>query len=604
MKPKEIRNRIFLFNLSFRNSWKAFGILAIGLLLTVVTVYYTRLYVYRAAIQDFQFTSNYLQTRMDSRLRAHSQLLRSGAALFAVSDTVTRENWRKYYDKKRINLFYPGIQGYGYTQIVKPENLNQHIQKIRGSGFPDYNIMPAGEREIYTSIVYLEPFTDRNLRAFGYDMFSEPVRRKAMETSRDANHSVLSGKVTLMQETESDVQTGSLMYFPVYREEMPLTTVEERRAAIKGWVYSPYRIYDLTRGILGNWEQPGRDRIRLQIYDSDNISDEALLYDSQLGDLIKTENPNLSVHLPVTLNNRAWTMVFTRNSDELTLFHGDLLIVLISGISISLFLFLLTLAYLNAMVNEREILLLNTRLEKLNKDKDRFISILGHDLKNPFNSMLGFLEILTKDMHILERDKIENYVNYVNNITKNTYQLLEDLLAWTSIQSGKIPFEPELYNLKKISLHVNKGVIPTAKVKSITINYLIDDESEVYADEEMLKTILRNLISKAIKFTGDNGIIRVKADEKPNETVISVIDNGVGMPPEELAKLFDISGNISTIGTANETGTGLGLILCMEFVEAHNGKIWAESHPGKGSRFMFSLPKQNSINADSDRMSY
>jgi signal transduction histidine kinase len=578
---------------SIKYSWATLGVLFIGLSLTAFSVYYTRIYIQKTVIQDFEIAISHLQTKMDARIRAQAELLRSGAALFAVSDTVTRETWREYYKSKRVNLHYPGLQGFGYSHIIPKDQLDTHIQTFREKGFPDYDVYPPGEREIYTSIIYLEPFTGRNLLAFGYDMFSDSVRRAAMEEARDLDHAVLSGKVILVQEKDEDfVQAGALMYIPVYRKGMPVNTVEERRNALQGWVYSPYRINDLTEGILGSWDLPGRSRIRLQIFDNSDLSPESLLYDSQGNDSMpETDKPNLSVTRPVIFNGiEKWTMVFTKESNEMSLLYGDMLVVLIFGLTISLLLFLLSSALIATSNNARQIIQLNSELEKLNTDKDRFISILGHDLRNPFNSILGFLDILVKDIHSLERDKIEVYVHYINAVTKNTYHLLEDLLQWTKAQSGQLPFEPQIYNLKDICQHVYDYLIHSAEKKNITINVLIDKEIEIFADRDMLKSLIRNLVSNAIKFTGNGGIIKINAEKKENNVIVCVSDNGVGIKPEEQLQLFGISETISKRGTDNEVGTGLGLILCKEFVSVHGGKIWVESEPGKGSTFCFSLP--------------
>ena len=218
--------------------------------------------------------------KIDTRLHAHAEFLRAGSAFFEASDTVTRQQWGEFIKKTKIDKNLHGIQGAGFALVVPKNQLQRHIDEIRKEGFPSYAVKPVGKREVYTSIVYLEPFSGRNLRAFGYDMFSDQVRRKAMELSRDSDIAMLSGKVFLVQETNEDVQPGTLMYVPVYRGRATVNTAEERRAAIKGWVYSPYRMTDLMEGILGHWDLLQEDRIRLQVYD-DSISATSLLYDSQ-----------------------------------------------------------------------------------------------------------------------------------------------------------------------------------------------------------------------------------------------------------------------------------------------------------------------------------
>ncbi|PKP15912.1 MAG: diguanylate cyclase, partial [Bacteroidetes bacterium HGW-Bacteroidetes-22] len=230
---------------SLKNAWKAFPILIVGLAITVGATYYAKIKTKEIIERDFEYICNEIKIKIDTRIRAHAQLLRSGAAFIAASDTVTQEEWKVYVNNLKLNRNLPGIQGVGYSLIIPKKQLSQHIQSFRKYGFPNYNVMPVGEREIYTSIIYLEPFSGRNLRAFGYDMYSEPIRKKAMELSRDKDFAILSGKVLLKQETEEDIQAGTLMYVPDFKKGMPTNTVEERRAAIKGWVYSPYRMSDL-----------------------------------------------------------------------------------------------------------------------------------------------------------------------------------------------------------------------------------------------------------------------------------------------------------------------------------------------------------------------
>ncbi len=280
MKSIKSWNHFFLSKTTSKNVWKALIILIIGLTLTLASTLYTNYNVEALTETEFEMVCNEIELKIATRLHAHAQLLRTGAAFFSASDTVTRQQWREFIKKAKIGENLPGIQGVGFSMIIPKNQLKQHLQNTRNEGFPDYEIKPAGEREVYTSIIYLEPFTDRNLRAFGYDMFSEPVRRKAMEISRDNDIAMLSGKVLLLQETNQDVQPGTLMYVPVYTNRMPVNTVEQRRAAIKGWVYSPYRMNDLMQGILGRWDKNQKERIHLQIYD-DSISIQSFIYDSK-----------------------------------------------------------------------------------------------------------------------------------------------------------------------------------------------------------------------------------------------------------------------------------------------------------------------------------
>jgi signal transduction histidine kinase len=230
------------------------------------------------------------------------------------------------------------------------------------------------------------------------------------------------------------------------------------------------------------------------------------------------------------------------------------------------------------------------QLRQLNADKDRFISILGHDLISPFNMLIGYSGLLLEDIRKLEIEEIEDQLIQINKAAQNTFKLLEELLIWARTQSGKIPFCPRTLSFGDICRDILTTLSLVANSKKITINYTAADTLIVFADADMLKTILRNLVSNAIKFTNSYGVINIHAEGKADSVLVTVSDNGVGIEPENVLKLFDFSCVLSTTGTADEKGTGLGLLICKEFVEKHGGKIWVESEEGRGSEFKFTIP--------------
>jgi len=232
----------------------------------------------------------------------------------------------------------------------------------------------------------------------------------------------------------------------------------------------------------------------------------------------------------------------------------------------------------------------NAELIKLNSDKDKFFSILAHDLKSPFNSILGFLEVLSSNIRNYTIHEIEENISIIDNSANRVYNLLNELLLWTRSQSGKIPFSPQIISFTKCCDEVVEGLILSANSKNIKIVCRSTD-AVIYADIEMIKTVLRNLISNSIKYTNSGGFIRIKLKVSNTETIVSVKDNGIGMTPQIMKQLFDFSVIQSRKGTSDEVGTGMGLIICKEFVEKHGGSIWVKSEPGKGSNFKFSLPK-------------
>jgi signal transduction histidine kinase len=232
----------------------------------------------------------------------------------------------------------------------------------------------------------------------------------------------------------------------------------------------------------------------------------------------------------------------------------------------------------------------NLKLNELNATKDKFFSIIAHDLKNPFNSILVQSQLLLMNYNMLDANKILKSIRHISNSAENAYNLLENLLEWSRSQTGKIHFNPVETSLDSLFKTALESTWSIAAHKKISIELEPVNDITLMADKNMLNTVLRNLITNAIKFTPTGGKIILNAVVKRENVIISVADTGVGMCQEIIHKLFKINSKVSMPGTDNEPGTGLGLILCKEFVEKHGGKIKVESEEGKGSVFSFNLP--------------
>ena len=236
----------------------------------------------------------------------------------------------------------------------------------------------------------------------------------------------------------------------------------------------------------------------------------------------------------------------------------------------------------------------NEQLKKLNATKGKvlkgFFSIIAHDLKNPFNTLLGFSKLLFENAPNYTTDQIQQYAQIMNHTAKQSYALLENLMQWAKSQTEKIKISPRnssMNELLSITIPIVNG---SALKKNITIENNISTEDLVYADNSLTTTILRNILTNAIKFTHTNGKIIVSTQRKDDFLEVSITDTGVGIEPMNMDKLFRIDSKVTSHGTDNEEGTGLGLILCKEFVEKQGGTIWANSEVGKGSAFTFTLP--------------
>ena len=233
----------------------------------------------------------------------------------------------------------------------------------------------------------------------------------------------------------------------------------------------------------------------------------------------------------------------------------------------------------------------NKELCELNASKDKFFSIIAHDLRSPFNSILGFSQIMAEELPSLTMEEIQEMAIELKDSATNFFRLLENLLKWAMVQQGMITLTPEQFELLPVAAESIEMIRDSAKGKSIDIEFDIPEGLTVIADKNILQTVVRNLVSNAIKFTDKGGriLISVKATNDRNIQV-SVTDSGIGISPEMVKDLFRIDVRTGRKGTNSEPSTGLGLLLCKELVEKQGGKIWAESEEGKGSRFCFTIP--------------
>ncbi len=253
-------------------------VLAVLFVLSVLGWQYYERALMRREERRYNDQVNRITDEITDQLHKYEMILFGSAGVFFASEEVTREDWRAYFEYWQVSTHYPGIHRIMVSRVVQPEELAQHIEEIRAEGFPDYKVWPDGEREIFTPLIYLEPFDDLSRRAFGYDMFSEPVRRSAMERARDTGSVVLTSKVTLVTATDQNSQPGFNMFIPIYAQGLPTITLAERRAAIEGYVAGSFLLRELMQGLFPD----SMNEISFKIYDGVETSPETLLYESHI----------------------------------------------------------------------------------------------------------------------------------------------------------------------------------------------------------------------------------------------------------------------------------------------------------------------------------
>jgi PAS domain S-box-containing protein len=665
--------------------------------------------------ESFDHQTRDILLRIEQRLATYRQVLYGARGLFTASVDVNRGEFHDYVASLRLEQDYPGIQGVGFSLLIAASEKAAHIASVRKAGFPDYTLRPEGERQVYSSIIYLEPFADRNLRAFGYDMYSEAVRRKAMQRSRDLNEAVISGKVRRAQEDGERAQASFLMYVPVYRNGRPHDSPAERRANLLGWAYSPFRMDDLMFGILGE----RRRDLALEIFDGEGLSPEALLHDSgdnlaaaqsvgglyrnsryldifghrwtvilrslppfeasldtRLARSIQVAGALTSVLLALlfwqlaksrvqvalalemarelriseerwkfalqgagdgvwdwniqtgeAMYSRRWKEMWGFAEDEIgnvseewarRVHPEDMPRVMaelqthLDGRKVSAaveFRMLckdgswrwtlgrgmvvrrdaagqpVRLVGTNSDISERKAH--DEALKRSNAELEQFNYAIAHDMRQPLRMISSFLQLL--EMSLAERLDAEQSecLNFAIDGAKRLDQMLVGLLAFSRVgQNGEVALVSSRATLEE-ALRFLQPAVAEAQAR---IGVEGDWPSIAVQHDEALR-LLQNLLGNAVKFRipGRTPEVRVAGTTIGTEWQLAVIDNGVGIRPEQLGRLFQVFQRLQS--RAHYDGTGIGLALCRKIAESHGGRIWAESAgEGLGSRFYVILP--------------
>ena len=580
-------------------------ILGTALTLTALAWWFSHSTVESSSQERFGFRTSEIESAIVQRMQGYETALWSGVGVMNSSDEVTRSEWNEFVETLDLDQRWPGIQGIGWSIPLTPAEIDEHEESIRAEGFPDYAVSPEGPRDQYSAIVYLEPFDWRNQRAFGYDMWSNEQRRAAMARARDDGRAATSPMITLVQETDEDVQKGFLTYVPVYENGASPRTVDERRAAFLGWVYAPFRMNDLMEGILGSTDQT----VHFEIYDGREPTPEQLLYDSNPEFLIPGSDVELQRQVTVWVQGQPWTMVFSPgsafsvSSDALPTF------VAVAGLIIDglLFYVISSLGMLsrraNALADERtaELRVANEQLkhrsneleqqtvelQRSNEELRQFAHVASHDLQEPLRTMGSYSSLVLSTYGDELGVEGRRWLGYINGGAKRLSDLIREVLQFSTLD-GLHPGQKSV-DLTEVMDAVATDLSELIHAESAEL--VVDPLPEVIGDGVQLQRVLANLVHNAIKYHQPGVTPRVSVGGSMTDDDrwrIHVRDNGVGIEPELQGRVFEVFRRAVTDDA--QPGTGMGLAICRKIIQAHGGDVGVVSSPGHGSEFWFTLP--------------
>ncbi|MCP3139901.1 CHASE domain-containing protein [Pyxidicoccus xibeiensis] len=565
----------------------------LGLLITAVATLHVQRGIQERRERRFEEAVRDGTLGLQQRLDMYQAMLLGTRGLFSSSQKVERDEFHAYVESLELRRRYPGIQGIGFAQRLTRESLEAHEAQMRAEGLEHYRVWPEGERAQYSSVVFLEPLDARNRRALGFDMFSEPTRQEAMQRAMETGQPAASGEVRLVQEVGSDVQSGFLLYVPVYNGLEP-STPEARRKSLRGFVYAPFRMRDLVEGM----RFPGfQGTVDLDIHDGGQAHPDTVLFSSRppgpgWEDAVRL---GLRREVPLSVAGRSWTLVFTARESFIESNSAvQRFTVVGAGLLVTLLLFLINRAQGNARAAAEAASAEQQRLASEARAavrvRDEFLSVAAHELRTPLTSLKLQLQLLYRQLRQgtpLDAARVERGVDSCERQTTRLSQLVDSLLDVSRLASGRMELQLEPLELGEVVRELVRRFESDAQQADVRLTVDAPEPVSGQWDRLRLEQVLTNLVSNALKY-GHGAPVDVRVRGDGTHARLEVTDRGIGIAPEDLRRIFERFER--AVSSRHYGGLGLGLFITRELVEALGGHISVESLPGQGATFTVRLP--------------
>lgn len=608
-----------------RRAAVAYAVLLVALSLTLLAYYYVRQNLGESERSQFRETVRAARDAVDRQTDSYVDALLGARALFYSSSSVDRKEWAGYASGIDLADRYEGMQVLGYAKRVESGEKDSFVKDLSRmfdeTSSLDPNLRPEGDRSVYFPIEFVEPFDKVNQNLLGYDAYSNPEHRDAMDQARDTGKEEATGKIYVLTEapqgSKADLalKPGFVVYLPVYREGESADTVAQRRDALDGFVVGYLEAEGLLQGALESFDPS----IDFEVYDGEGLTPNNLLYDddgvlrageaqtSSTGSISGTigkvtglpigeseSAPELSDFGQIALAGHGYELYFEYlpGLDEST--EGRLpLFVLLSGLAVSLSLFgitfMLVRSRLRAEKTDRDLEDANRELEATNRELEAFSYSVSHDLRAPLRSIDGFSQIMLEDYAEELDEEGKDYLGRVRAASQRMGRLIDDLLGLSRVTRGNM--ERKRVDLGSLATEVAEELREAKPERKV--EFPVQKGLEVWGDPKLLRVALVNLIGNAWKFTEKEPEARIEfgRDEdlswRGRVPVYYVRDNGAGFEMAYADKLFGAFQRLH--GEDEFEGTGIGLATVQHVVHRHGGSIWAESQAGRGATFYFTL---------------
>ncbi|HEY5619089.1 MAG TPA: CHASE domain-containing protein [Vicinamibacterales bacterium] len=586
--------------------WVPYAVLLVSCLLTVTIGLYVAITIDARARAPFLNSAEGTRQQIEGRVNTYLEVTRAAAALFASSNETNPAEFRAFVANLALPERYPGLEGIGFSQRIPRRDLGAVVRAISLDSGTNLRVAPRGNRPEYYPIVFLEPTDGQHRHPIGFDIWTDPVQRAAMERARDSGQPTLSAKVDATEPVEEGPSEGFILYVPIYRTGASIQTVDERRRALVGFVFSPFHSVAFFKNIVGDTPS-----VAFEVYDGVMPQPAALLHRSTRDtDVLQYQSTQL-VHVA----GREWLTIVTSLGGAVVGFPSAARWTLIAGMLLSVMLFVMTRVQVGAwesaahhqtvleaseralresesqlrdlVVREREA---RTQAQEADRSKDEFLATLSHELRTPLNAVLGWLSMLRTGS--LPEERRRHALEVIDRNARLQAHLIEDLLDVSRIVTGKMRLDLQPLTIASTASAVVDSLRPTADAGGVHLHAAIAPGSgAIHGDLARIQQIIWNLLSNAIKFTPRGGHVSVELNEEGSFVQLSVSDTGVGIAPEFLPHVFERFRQADSSTTRAHTGVGLGLAITRCLVELHGGSVEAHSEGlNQGARFVVRLP--------------
>lgn len=527
--------------------------------------------------------SENFSTYISNGLMAYRQILYSSAGIFDIKgyNNVSRSDWQKFYESSKIADNYPGVVALGYAEYIPKDNLNQFIDNVRQQGYPQFNINPSTERLDYTSIKFIEPFDAVNQPAFGYDMYSEPLRHTAMLSARDKGDISITDPTVLVQDSDlktTDKPQSVLIYYPVYKTTRVPDSVPQKREQLAGYVYLAVRIQDMIKTKIATLQT---EKINYQLSDIGNRQALDFFRYSTAG---YTPGKNSSTNnQTVYFGDHTWKSSLTME-DNGKFFSP--IIIFIFGVLSSILVGIISFG----LLTKRILKIKSQHQKEIQKTKDELLALASHQLRTPASGVRQYLNMLNSGYFGELTDEQKDIAQKAFDANDRQLEIIDQLLYVAKADAGQLSLTPHDYNLTDSIKELVESMKSTADKKKIELKLKAPQKLQINADKRYIDMVIENLISNSIKYSYPYSKVDIDIKKIDRSIQIIVKDRGVGIAKVDHDKLFKKFSRISNPLSISEGGSGLGLYLVQKLVRAHGGSINYVSNGKKGVVFTIRLP--------------